>query len=161
MNLQQKSHAHATDELLLCLPRHLSFHCNISRAFPLTQLSSLGMQSNQNSSSWSQHALTFQRTDNLCHNEIPSHRLSIVVHACLHMVQLQSVFDAIVFSRVLYAAPAGKGYLCAREMASLQQLFAKAKRWNIAVILMYYLIIVIEHFLDHLCILHTVCIICF
>ena len=47
------------------------------------------------------------------------------------MSQLQSVFDAIVFSRVLYAAPASIGYLIAREMDSLQQLSAKAKRWNI------------------------------
>ena len=39
--------------------------------------------------------------------------------------QLQSVFDAIVLSRVLYAAPAWIGYLSAGEMA-------------------------IEHFLDHL-----------
>ena len=47
------------------------------------------------------------------------------------MAQLQSVFDAIVFSRVLYAARAWRGYLSAGEIASLQQLFAKAKRWNI------------------------------
>ena len=47
------------------------------------------------------------------------------------MAQLQSVFDAIVLSRVLYAASAWRGYLSAGEMASVQQLFAKAKRWNI------------------------------
>ena len=47
------------------------------------------------------------------------------------MAQLQSVFDAIVLSRVLYAAPAWRGYLSAGEMASLQQLFDKAKQWNI------------------------------
>ena len=47
------------------------------------------------------------------------------------MAQLQSVFDAIVLLRVLYAAPAWGGYLSAGEMASLQQLFAKTKRWNI------------------------------
>ena len=47
------------------------------------------------------------------------------------MAQLQSVFDAIVLSRVLNAAPAWRGYLSAEEMVSLQQLFAKAKRWNI------------------------------
>ena len=33
----------------------------------------------------------------------------------LPMAQLQSVFDAIVLSRVLYAAPAGRGYLSAEE----------------------------------------------
>ena len=51
----------------------------------------------------------------------------------LPIVQLQSVFDAIVLYRVLYAAPAWRGYLSAGEMASLQQLFAKlkAKRWKI------------------------------
>ena len=44
------------------------------------------------------------------------------------MAQLQSEFDAIVLSRVLYAAPAWRGYLSAGEMANLQQLFAKAKQ---------------------------------
>ena len=69
----------------------------------------------------------------------------------LPMAQLQSVFDAIVLSRILYAATAWRGYLSAGEMARIQQLFVKAKRWNI-VILMYYWRIVIEHFSDHLCI---------
>ena len=46
----------------------------------------------------------------------------------LPMAQLQSVFDAIVLSCVLYAAPIWRGYLNAREIASLQQLFVKAKR---------------------------------
>ena len=49
----------------------------------------------------------------------------------LSMAQLQSVFDVIVLSRVLYAASAWRGYLSAGEMASLQQLVAKAKRWNV------------------------------
>ena len=48
----------------------------------------------------------------------------------LHMAQLQSVLDAIVLSRVLYAEPAWRGYLSAGDMASLQQLFAKAKRFQ-------------------------------
>ena len=47
------------------------------------------------------------------------------------MAQLQSVFDAIVLSRVLYAAPAWTGYRSAGEKARLQLRFAKAKRWNI------------------------------
>ena len=47
------------------------------------------------------------------------------------MAQLQSIFDVIMLSRVLYAALSWRGYLSAGEMASLQQLFAKAKRWNI------------------------------
>ena len=49
----------------------------------------------------------------------------------LPMAQLQSVFDAIVLSRVLYAASAWREYLSAGEMTSLQQLFVKSKRWNI------------------------------
>ena len=40
------------------------------------------------------------------------------------MAQLQSVFDAFVLSRILYAAPARKGYLSTGEMDSLWQLFA-------------------------------------
>ena len=81
------------------------------------------------------------------------------------MAQLQSVFDAIVLSLVLYAAPALRGYLSAGEMARLQQLFAKAKRLNI--VASKYDIdvlldkIVIEDFSYYLCILHTVCVICF
>ena len=46
----------------------------------------------------------------------------------LPMAQFQSVFDAIVLYRVLYVAPAWKGCLSAAEIASLQQLFVKAKR---------------------------------
>ena len=71
------------------------------------------------------------------------------------MAQLQSALDAIVLSRVLYAAPAWRCYLSEGEMANLQQLFAKAKRWNIVASnydIDVLLIIVIEHFLDHLCI---------
>ena len=82
----------------------------------------------------------------------------------LPMAQLQSVFDDIVLSRVLYAAPAWRGYLSAAEMASLQQLFAKAKRWNI-VASNYEIDVLLDNcdrtILDHLCILHTACIICF
>ena len=37
------------------------------------------------------------------------------------MAQLQSVIDAIVLSRVLYAAPAWSGYLSDGEIANLQQ----------------------------------------
>ena len=50
---------------------------------------------------------------------------------CLPIAQLQSVFDAVVLSRVIYTAPAWRGCLSAGEIASLQQLFAKTKRWNI------------------------------
>ena len=72
-------------------------------------------------------------------------RIDYIMHICyqrsylltqlkrqgLPMAQLQSVFDAIVLSRILYAGPAWRGYLSVGEMAMLQQLFAKAKRWNI------------------------------
>ena len=37
----------------------------------------------------------------------------------LPMAQVQSVFDAIVLSRVLYEAPAWRGYHSAGEMVSL------------------------------------------
>ena len=49
----------------------------------------------------------------------------------LSLEQLQSVFDAIILSRVLYAAPAWRGYLSAADTECLQQLFVKCKRWNI------------------------------
>ena len=49
----------------------------------------------------------------------------------LPLAQLQSVFDAIILSRVLYAAPAWRGYLSAADTECLQQLFIKAERWNI------------------------------
>ena len=45
--------------------------------------------------------------------------------------QLQSVFEAILLSRVLYAAPAWRGYLKASEIDSLQQMFDRARRWRI------------------------------
>ena len=48
----------------------------------------------------------------------------------LPQMQLQSVFDAIILARVLYASPAWRGYLNAADIDSLQQLFAKAKRWQ-------------------------------
>ena len=46
----------------------------------------------------------------------------------LSLAQLQSVFDVIILSRVLYAAPAWRGYLSAADTECLQQLFVKAKR---------------------------------
>ena len=39
----------------------------------------------------------------------------------LPMAQLQSVFDAVILSRVFYAASAWRGYLSAGEITSLQQ----------------------------------------
>ena len=49
----------------------------------------------------------------------------------LPQMQLQSVFDAIILARVLYALSAWRGYLSAENIDSLQQLFIKAKRWQI------------------------------
>ena len=49
----------------------------------------------------------------------------------LPSAQLQRVFDAIILSRVLYAASSWRGYLSAADTECLQQLFVKAKRWNI------------------------------
>ena len=43
-------------------------------------------------------------------------------------MQLQSVFDAIIVVRVLYASPAWRGYWSAENIDSLHQLFIKAKR---------------------------------
>ena len=49
----------------------------------------------------------------------------------LPQTQLQSVYDAIILARLLYASPAWRGYLSAVNIDSLQQLFIKAKRWQI------------------------------
>ena len=46
-------------------------------------------------------------------------------------MQLQSIFDTIILACVLYASPAWRGYLSAENIDSLQQLFIKAKRWQI------------------------------
>ena len=48
----------------------------------------------------------------------------------LPQTQLQSVTDAIILARVLYASPARRGYLRAANIDSLQHLFIKAKRWQ-------------------------------
>ena len=50
-----------------------------------------------------------------------------------HM-QLQSVLDSIILACVLYASPAWQGYLSATNIDSLQQLFIKAKRWQIVTV---------------------------
>ena len=49
----------------------------------------------------------------------------------LSQTQLQSVFDAIILARILYASPAWRGCLNAVDRNSLQQLFVKARRWQI------------------------------
>ena len=49
----------------------------------------------------------------------------------LPQTQLQSVFDAIILARVLYASPAWQGYWSAANIDSLQQLFIIAKQWKI------------------------------
>ena len=42
--------------------------------------------------------------------------------------QLQNVFDAMIISRLLYVAPAWRGYLCSAEIDCLQSVLDKAKR---------------------------------
>ena len=42
--------------------------------------------------------------------------------------QLQNVFHAIIASRLLYAAPAWRGYLSSAEIDCLQSVLDKAKR---------------------------------
>ena len=49
----------------------------------------------------------------------------------LPTAQLRNVFDTIILSRVLYALPAWRGYMNASDINSLQQLFFKAKRWQL------------------------------
>ena len=49
----------------------------------------------------------------------------------LPQTQLQSVLNAIILARVLYASPAWRGYLNAEDINILQRLFVKAKQWQI------------------------------
>ena len=46
----------------------------------------------------------------------------------LPLVQLQKVFDSIILARLLYAAPALRGYLSSTDINCLQQFVDKAKR---------------------------------
>ena len=48
----------------------------------------------------------------------------------LPQAELQSVFVAIVQSRLLYASPAWNGYATASNMESLKKVLIKAKRWQ-------------------------------
>ena len=45
--------------------------------------------------------------------------------------QLQCVFDAIIVTRLLYAAPAWRGYLSSAGIDCIQSIQDKAKRWSI------------------------------
>ena len=49
----------------------------------------------------------------------------------LPLAQFPQVFDAIILARLLYAAPALRGYLSSTDINFLQQFLDKAKRWNI------------------------------
>ena len=49
----------------------------------------------------------------------------------LPIAQMQKVFNAIILARVLYAAPAWRGYLTSSETNCLQHLLDRAKRWSI------------------------------
>ena len=57
--------------------------------------------------------------------------LTQVKRQALPQTQFQSVFDAIILARVLYASRAWRGYFSATYIDSFQQLFIKAKRWQI------------------------------
>ena len=48
------------------------------------------------------------------------------------MDQLQKVFDSILLARILYAAPAWRGYLSTADTQLLQQHVDKAFRWKIS-----------------------------
>ena len=65
----------------------------------------------------------------ICHQQ--TYLLTQLRRQGLPQTQLQSVFDAIILAPVLYASPAWRGYLSAVDIDSLQQLFIKAKRWQI------------------------------
>ena len=45
--------------------------------------------------------------------------------------QLQNVFDAIIVSRLLYAAPEWRGYLSSAEIDCFQSVLDKAKCWKL------------------------------
>ena len=49
----------------------------------------------------------------------------------LTLAKLQTVFDAIVLSRVLYGAPAWSGYAQSTDIDCIQKILMKAKRWQI------------------------------
>ena len=47
------------------------------------------------------------------------------------LTQMQLILLSIILARVLYASPEWRCYLSAANIDSLQQLFIKAKRWQI------------------------------
>ena len=49
----------------------------------------------------------------------------------LPLEQLQNVFDAIIISRLLNAAPEWRGYLSSAEIDYLQSVLDEAKRWKL------------------------------
>ena len=49
----------------------------------------------------------------------------------LPQVQLQNVYESIVISRIMYAAPAWSGYVQSVDVNSLEKMLIKAKRWQI------------------------------
>ena len=57
--------------------------------------------------------------------------LSQVKKLGLTLAKLQSVFDAIVLSRVLYGAPAWSGYAQSTDIDCIQKMLLKAKCWQI------------------------------
>ena len=70
--------------------------------------------------------------------------------------QLQNVFDAIIVSRLLYAAPAWRGYLSSAETDCLQGVLDKAERWKL-ICHEYYVVDLLDkcvrkHCLNHPCV---------
>ena len=49
----------------------------------------------------------------------------------LTLAKLQTVFDAIVLSRILYGAPAWSCYAQSMDIDCIQKMLMKAKRWQI------------------------------
>ena len=47
---------------------------------------------------------------------------------------LKVVFEAIVISRITYAAPPWRGYASSADIDLIQKLFVKARRWGIVII---------------------------
>ena len=57
--------------------------------------------------------------------------LNLLKKQSLPRAELQSVFVAIVLSRLLYASPAWNEYAIASKMESLKKVIIKVKRWKI------------------------------
>ena len=57
--------------------------------------------------------------------------LNLLKKQVLPQLQLQTVFHAILISRLLYAAPAWRGFARAADIDCIQWMLVKAKRWQL------------------------------